>query len=177
MIAELALFISPISVILTICTLASWRKKVTVGFAAAAFIFNLLGAAFFLYHIVSLVWNEGVDLYEGFGSVAVVVSVLFAVVDAAALSRSRVRMRCEAAGVPCGKLPRLPLLAVLAASEALGLIIMQAVAEFSYRIDYRLDYLYGLLAAGVIIAIHIVSALAVILIAGRMPVKRVEAEA
>ena len=47
MMAELALFISPISVILTICTLVFHRKKGTVGFAAAAFIFNLLGAAFF----------------------------------------------------------------------------------------------------------------------------------
>ena len=75
---------------------------------------------FFLYHIVSLVWNEGVDLYEGFGSVAVVVSILFAVLNAAALSHGRLRARCEASGDPCGKMPKLRLLAVLAVFERLG---------------------------------------------------------
>ena len=141
-------------------------RKERSGFAAAAFIFNLLGAAFFLYHIVSLVWNEGVDLYEGFGSVAVVVSILFAVLNAAALSRGRLRARCEASGDPCGKMPKLRPLAVLAVFEALGLIIMQEVAEFSYRINYQLDYLYGLLAAGVIIAIHLAAALSVCFLIG-----------
>ena len=176
MMAELALFISPISVILTICTLVFHRKKGTVGFAAAAFIFNLLGAAFFLYHIVSLVWNEGVDLYEGFGSVAVVVSILFAVLNASALSHGRLRARYEASsGERCGKLPMLRVLADLAVFEALGLIIMQEVAEFSYRIDYQLDYLYGLLAAGVIIAIHLAAALSVCFLIGRKPLKGLQA--
>ena len=163
MMAELALFISPISVILTICTLVFHRKKGTVGFAAAAFIFNLLGAAFFLYHIVSLVWNEGV------------VSILFAVLNAAALSHGRLRARCEASGDPCGKMPKLRVLAVLAVFEALGLIIMQVVAESSYRIDYQLDYLYGLLAAGVIIAIHLAAALSVCFLIGRKPLKGLQA--
>ena len=95
--------------------------------------------------------------------------------NAAALSHGRLRARCEASGDPCGKMPKLRLLAVLAVFEALGLIIMQEVAEFSYRIDYQLDYLYGLLAAGVIIAIHLAAALSVCFLIGRKPLKGLQA--
>ena len=72
-------------------------------------------------------------------------------------------------------MPKLRVLADLAVFEALGLIIMQEVAEFSYRIDYQLDYLYGLLAAGVIIAIHLAAALSVCFLIGRKPLKGLQA--
>ena len=81
-------------------------------------------------------------------------SIAFAVFNAAALARAVTSLRCEAGGPQCGKAPRLRIFASLAVFLTLGLGIMRFVAELSYRIDYQKDYLYGLLAAGVIIAIH-----------------------
>lgn len=161
MTVELAFILVFATLLTTVCAVSQRRSAMRIRWAAVGLVTNAAAAALWLYDIVSFVWNEGVDLYEHFGIIAVVASIFFAVLNAALLSQSSVRARCEATGAECRKPPKLGVLAALAAFEALGLIVMQKVAEFSYRIDYQKDHLYGLLAAAVIVAIHLLAVLCV----------------
>lgn len=159
------LLILPVIVVLAFLAFLLRKRALRVRFGLAGLALNLFGCMLWEYGIVGFVWNEGMKFYRGFGAFGLACSLLLCVLFAAVTAYNASMLYGE------GRLSRFVLgfqsrrralgaamgLAVLTVTLVAVNPVMLFISE-NARGKRELDWLYGLLAAAVVLAAHTLAA-------------------